>query len=135
MATLSYVYIAGSLRARAMKIGVTNNPARRQTDHRRNRHGGFGDWQVLYYARSYDAFRTEMDVLGGLYNYERLTESGAQEIVRCSFAQAHDVLSGLITERARSEAWWSESCFKYEFNHLPRTAIQVEAEAERRVAY
>ena len=44
-----YVYIAGSLSERVLKIGVTINIHGQQAYLRNRRYGSIGDWVLLYY--------------------------------------------------------------------------------------
>ena len=45
-----YVYVAGSLSERVLKIGVTINIHQQQAYLRNRCYGGIGDWVLLYYV-------------------------------------------------------------------------------------
>jgi hypothetical protein len=111
-----YVYIAGSLWGRVIKIGVTKNPQRRQNDLRREKYGGLSDWRILYFARARDAYVLESEALYRLRHYERPDHGGSEEIVRCSFTQALDAVSELIAEEAQASAWWASNWPMYLFD-------------------
>ena len=117
-----YVYIAGSLWGHVIKIGVTKHPRRRQNDLRREKYGGLSDWRILYFARARDAYVLESEALYRLRHYERPDCESAEAIVRCSFTQALDAVSGLIIEEAQTSAWWASNWPMYLFDHSPSVA-------------
>jgi hypothetical protein len=114
-----FVYIAGSLAGRVMKIGKTKNPRRRQQKLQNRRYGGLSDWAFLFYARASECARIESDALWRLRrhltleSWESETWGNAQEIVRCSFSEALDVLYDLIDDDWKSGAWWSPRWDRY----------------------
>lgn len=116
-----FVYIAGSLAGRVMKIGKTKNPRRRQQNLQNERYGALSDWAILFYARANECARIESDTLWRLRrdltvkSWESKSWQSAQEIVRCSFSEALDALSNLISDEQKTEAWWSPNWCKYLF--------------------
>jgi hypothetical protein len=114
-----HVYIAGSHYGRVVKIGMTKNPRRRQQNLRNRRYGGLRDWAILYYARA--GRRIETETLWRLRRHLTLeswqSESwgNATEIVRCSFSEAHEALSDLISDEEQTKAWWSPHWCNYLF--------------------
>lgn len=59
----SYVYIAGSLSARVMKIGTTVNIESQEKRLRRDRYGSIDDWVLLYHVWVDQRGRVEHDAL------------------------------------------------------------------------
>jgi hypothetical protein len=104
-----YVYIAGSLACRALKIGMTINIRRRRKELENPGYGGFDDWTMLYYVWVDESIRIEHSVLSRLQRYKipKRSRQTGREIVQCSFSMAQSALSDLISEEERSRAWWS----------------------------
>jgi hypothetical protein len=66
-----YIYIAGSLWGRALKIGTTINIRGQQSKLRYLQYGGLDDWRLLYYVRvSEDSGRIEHAARRRLQRYK-----------------------------------------------------------------
>ncbi|MBR0705400.1 GIY-YIG nuclease family protein [Bradyrhizobium liaoningense] len=95
-----YVYIAGSLEGRVIKIGTTEDIDRRANRLIVESYGGFSDWRVLLCAWVSNAGRTEREILSripgertaGVYFKDGQAQT-AVEMIRCSFSSALDVFA------------------------------------------
>lgn len=76
----AYIYIAGSLVSKVMKIGNAILPERRVRALNSRRYGDITDWILLYYARFEEAGKIEFVAHGRLYSYR----CGVKEIFRCN---------------------------------------------------
>jgi len=119
-----YVYIAGSLSGRLIKIGTTINIGPQQRKLQHLRYASLGDWVILYYVWVDEGGRTEQDALRRLRHYKTLrvyekdgTWKKGREALKCSFSMAYDTLSDLITAEQRLRAWDSVFCIDYEFRY------------------
>jgi hypothetical protein len=118
-----YVYIAGSLLGRVIKIGTTRNVRQQQKKLRRLGYGSLSDWVLLYYVWVDEGGRIEHAARRRLRRYRTLRmyikdgwSQKAREIVQCSFSMALEALSESIGDGARSSVWQSNNCYDYEFN-------------------
>ena len=96
-----YVYIAGSLSKRVLKIGVTINIGRQQAYLRNRKYGGIGDWVLLYYVYVDMGGKVEHDARHLLAQYRQITwyrkdgsSQRGREIVKCSLSRALEALLG-----------------------------------------
>jgi hypothetical protein len=103
-----YVYIAGSLSGRLIKIGVTINIRQQQKKLQNLQYGRLGDWVILYHVWVDEGGRIEHDARRRLRRYKTLRmyeKNGSwqkgRETLRCSFRTAQEVLSDLISEEER----------------------------------
>jgi hypothetical protein len=104
-----YVYIAGSLSGRLIKIGTTVNIRRRRKELQNPGYGGFDDWVILYYVWVDEAIRIEYAALWRLRRYKlpKIFQRKGREIVQCSFSMAQKTLSDFISGEERCRARWS----------------------------
>jgi hypothetical protein len=118
-----YIYIAGSLEGRVLKIGTTINIGQQQRKLQWLKYGGFGDWRLLYYVRvPEDSGRIEHSARARLQRYKTMrmyykdgSRQKAREIVCCPFSTAESALSTLIDDDTKGKAWRSVYCDRYEF--------------------
>jgi hypothetical protein len=73
-------------------------------------------------VRARYAYILESEALYRLRLYERPDYEGAEEIVLCSFTQALEAVSDLITEEAQASAWWASNWPMYLFDHSSSVA-------------
>jgi hypothetical protein len=76
-----YVYIAGSLSNRILKIGMTVNIRGQEKRLRRDRYGSIDDWVLLYYVWVEERGKTEHDARRRLRRYRTYactTRTGAR---------------------------------------------------------
>src|SRR5260370_26336544 len=98
-----YVYIAGSLSNRVIKIGTTKKIRPQQKYLRNRKYGGIGDWGLLYYVWVDEGGKVEHEALRRVRRHQTLrmyTKDGSRqkgrEIVQCSFSTSLDALSDCI---------------------------------------
>jgi T5orf172 domain len=117
-----YVYIAGSLSGRLIKIGTAKDIPQRERQLRAEQHGGLADWIVLFSVKVSEAGRIERDaslrveakkVFRPYYKdgYKQM----ATEILECSFSAALRALTASVGDIDSYDTWQSSQCRKYEF--------------------
>jgi hypothetical protein len=121
-----YVYIAGSLSQRVLKIGTTVNIRQQEKRLRRTRYGDVGDWKLLYYVWVDEAGRVEHDARRRLLRYRQLRmydkeghRQKGREIVGCRFGLALEALTGLLDEERKGGATKLRFADDYEFGWTP----------------
>src|ERR1700722_4538940 len=130
-----YVYIAGSLSGRVLKIGTCLNVHGESRYLRNKRYGGIDDWDVLYHVWVEHRGMIEHDARRYLprevryYDKDGRRQRG-REIVVCDFSVALNALSDCLTEAQRASAWRSAWSDHFEFDFLEAEAARREAESE-----
>ena len=121
-----YVYIAGSLSQRVLKIGTTVNIGQQERRLRRTAYGSIDDWCLLYYVWVEEGGRIEHDARRALKRYRQLRmydkeghRQKSREIVACRFSIARYALTGLLDNAQRAGAIQSRSTIDYEFGWKP----------------
>jgi Bacterial RNA polymerase, alpha chain C terminal domain len=121
-----YVYIAGSLSHRVMKIGTTVNIRQQERRLRRTAYGSIEDWVLLYYVWVSEGGRIEHDARRLLKRYRQLRmydkeghRQKGREIVNCRFGIALEALTGLLDDAQRADATKSWRTSDYEFGWAP----------------
>ena len=101
-----WVYVAGSLQARLMKIGMCVDYDQRERQMRAERYGECGDWRILYYVKVHKAGEVERSAHDRLRRYvvNRTYYKGgvgqeAIELLACSYSQAEEALNTAIEGR------------------------------------
>lgn len=127
-----WVYIAGSLSGRVIKIGTTKSIGRYPRYLQTRKYGSLGDWQLLYHCWvAGGAGRIEHDARARLQN--RKTMRGyekdgrwqkGREIVKCSFTTALEALTDALGGDKKSAEWRSNDCRYYEFGRRIPTLMQ-----------
>lgn len=117
-----YVYIAGSLSHRVLKIGATVNIRPHERRLRRDAYGSIDDWIMLYYVWVDEARRVEHDARRRLKQYRQLRmynkeghRQTGREIVKCRFGIALEALTEFLNEAQRANATTSWRTSDYEF--------------------
>jgi hypothetical protein len=117
-----WVYIAGSLSGRFIKIGTTQDIAQAHKRLRTQKYGGLSDWLMPYWVWAEKGGKVEHDARRQLKRYKILRmyekDGGYQkgrEMVRCSFTKARCALYGLISDEAKAAECWSPHSSDYEF--------------------
>jgi hypothetical protein len=126
-----YIYIAGSLSGRVVKIGTTKNLRRYQRYLRNRKYGSLDDWEMLYWFWvNEDAGRIEYDARDRLQRYKtmRMYQKGgrsqqAREIVQCPFSTALRALITAIGDNEKSDEWRSNRCRYFEFGGYRSSSI------------
>lgn len=121
-----YVYIAGSLSGRLIKIGTTEfNLRQRHLKLRWESYGGLSDWELLFWAKVNEGGRVEQSALTNLEGYrvmKKYTKDGmsqvAVELLQCRFSSAIEAVSNAMGGAA-SDFWrpndWQIIWPQYEF--------------------
>jgi hypothetical protein len=117
-----YVYVAGSLSGRVLKIGTTKDVWGQQYRLQYVQYGSLGDWRMLCYVRVDEAGNVEHAVRRRLQRYKTMrmyVKDGfrqiGREIVQCSFSTAFKAFSDVIGDEQKSKLWQSKHCHYYEF--------------------
>jgi hypothetical protein len=121
-----YVYIAGSLSHRVLKIGTTVNIRDQERRLQRSKYGSIDDWVLLYYVWVSEGGRIEHDARRLLHRYRQLRmydkeghRQKGREIVNCRFGIALEALTGLLDEAQRLKSSKSWRTYEYEFGWTP----------------
>ena len=92
----AYVYIAGSMTSKLVKIGSSKDPSNRLYIANLDRYGGVFDWRLLYSVHVPQAGKIETDVQSTLRPYQRRIdfyrngiEQVANECFVCGYHRAH----------------------------------------------
>lgn len=130
-----YVYIAGSLSGRVLKIGSCLRASKQGQYLRTKRYGGIDDWIVLYHVWVEHRGMIEHDARRDLPRVIRYYEKDGRmqrgrEIVRCDFTVALNSLSKCLTDEQRAKAWRSPRSREFEFNFIEAEAERFKAEME-----
>ncbi|MBR1169154.1 GIY-YIG nuclease family protein [Bradyrhizobium liaoningense] len=121
-----YVYIAGSLSGRVIKVGTTGNLNQRENQMRAEGYGGSKDWIVLfslYVAKGGEFERAASSRVKGNRVYRTYfkdgIEQGAVELHQCSFSEALRAMTEHLSEeeRKRMTVFRSSNVDRYEFRH------------------
>lgn len=100
-----YVYIAGSLRFRLMKIGITNNIKSREISLNKDSYAGTDDWQLLYsFYSTRDTGLIENEVISRLstyrpaypFSYFKSGKKYSNEVFFCGFKKIISTLNEVI---------------------------------------
>ena len=124
--TPGYVYIAGSLSGRVIKIGTTGDLNQRENQMRAEGYGGSKDWIILFslYVERGGAFeRGASDRVNGKRVYRPYFKDGieqdAVELHLCSFSEALRAMTERLSdeERKRMTVYRSQYTDRYEFEY------------------
>lgn len=118
-----YVYIAGSLTARLVKIGTCEHCGQRIDQIRREKYGSAADWELLYRVTVRNAGEIEHAARARLSRYIVVrpywkdgSRQDATELLRCSFSQALEALEEVAANAKVEEPWKRRFTFSYEFD-------------------
>ncbi len=117
-----YVYIAGSLSTRLLKIGTCKHIWQRESQLRAEGYGGASDWNVIFSIKVKRAgeiehrarSRISQYVIAKPYWKDGLEQIGI-ELLQCSFSQAKDALISVAENSKLAEPWVAPSTSAYEF--------------------
>lgn len=119
--TEGYIYIAGSLSARLLKVGVAVDIEQRLRNLRGQAYGGLRDWQIIYYVKVPDSGRIEADALRRLRSkrvvksYDKDgTDQAAQELIGATFSVTLDAVSMACNAAKRTNEWRATEWRKYD---------------------
>jgi T5orf172 domain len=119
----AFVYIAGSLTGRVVKIGSCIDVPQREHQMQAESYGGYCDWKVLFHTVSIpEAGRIEHNARSSLHSYringpyyKDGSRQIADELLKCSFGEALRALSDEFFDLEQVEAFRSSYCWQYEF--------------------
>lgn len=97
----AYVYIAGSMKYRVIKLGNAIWPERRVSAINSRSYGGIRDWEMLYRVKFADAGKVEFNAQGLLHRFRR----GRDEIFFCNYATAKRALTEASARYQGTTAW------------------------------
>ncbi|MHC2275355.1 hypothetical protein ACVME8_001966 [Bradyrhizobium diazoefficiens] len=109
----AYIYIAGSLSSKVMKIGNAILPERRVAALNTRFYGGITDWVMLYRAKYEEAGKIEFAAHGRLFGYRR----GTKEIFRCNYETARNALMDAAQGYLGEDEWkhrWATVSYSFE---------------------
>lgn len=117
-----YVYIAGSLKGRIIKIGTAKNVENRHAALIAESYGGFSDWELLMSVKVPEAGKIEQEALQDLSRFKfegHYSKNGkpqkAYELLSCTYTQALVAVVEAIGDGHREGAWRSERWKMFEF--------------------
>jgi hypothetical protein len=117
-----YVYIAGSLRLKLLKIGTAVDINQRLDNLIQQSYGGIRDWEMLFYAKVESGGRVEGNALAAMSQYSlRLSykkdgrDQQATEIIRARFSAALSALVDAIGDEAVQDKFLSHRHKQFEF--------------------
>jgi hypothetical protein len=124
-----YVYIAGSLSERLIKIGTCRDCSQREQQLRSERYGGASDWKIIYKVIVRKSGAIEGRAHSRLSDYlvtrsywkDGLRQEGI-ELLTCPFWRALDALTEVAEGSTLGPPWKSRYTMAYEFGELEETA-------------
>ena len=120
-----YVYIAGSLSGRVLKIGTTGDLNQRENRMRAEGYGGSKDWIILasvYVSKGGEFERAASDRVNGERGYRTYfkdgIEQGAVELHLCAFSEALRAMTQRLSDEEReSLTVFHSHAVRYEFEY------------------
>lgn len=120
-----YVYIAGSLSAKLLKIGIAVDVEQRKRNLRHQAYGGIYDWEMLFYAKVENRGKVEREALRLLQKFSitRAYEKDgslqeASELLHTSFPKAIKAVADAIGDSKREDLWKSLRWADYDWSAL-----------------
>jgi hypothetical protein len=118
-----FIYIAGSQKARLVKIGICDKLDQRQRQICFERYGGADDWRLLLSLKVKRAGEIETRILARLSNcfvvghyWKDGREKTAVELLKCPFTLVKSTLLMLVDDAKLEEPWEDSSSSLYEFS-------------------
>lgn len=122
--TPGYVYVAGSLSGRVIKIGTAKDIPQRANKLRAEQYAGFGDWRILFSIRVSEAGKVEHDAsarVPGRRNFRSYFKDGVEqtaiEVLQCSFSAAVKAVKESLGPTDNAEPWKAHWTYLYEFDY------------------
>lgn len=123
-----FVYIAGSISKKKIKIGATNNIEKREKYLNENKgYGNINDWKILYYVKSPYMGKNESAIKSKLRNYNEppidyvkdKEAKTATELYRCSYKKVYDSFIEHFGNKINFSKQIEKDFDKYKFPNLP----------------
>jgi hypothetical protein len=118
-----YVYIAGSVSEKLIKIGTCKNVPQRERQVRAERYGGVGDWNVIFSVKVRNAGDVEHQARSKLCRHIVVRsywkdgfEQRGIELLQCSFTRAWEALMEAAETYQVRDPWKAPFTFQYEFD-------------------
>ncbi|MBN9071237.1 MAG: GIY-YIG nuclease family protein [Rhizobiales bacterium] len=117
-----YVYIAGSLSEKLLKIGTAIDIQQRERNLRNHAYGAISDWTMLFTAKVVNGGKTEHEAIQRLAAFKVLRayekdglQQEATELLRTTFTKAINAVAAAIGDERATELWKSPCWKDYEF--------------------
>lgn len=117
-----YVYIAGSLSGRVIKIGTAGDCSQREKQMRAEGYGGSSDWEILFSVWVSKGGEFEREVSSRVQArpvyrmyFKDGIEQAATEMFHCPFSEAFRAMSECLGEEKRMSLGLSLRARRYEF--------------------
>jgi hypothetical protein len=120
----AYVYIAGSLSEKVLKVGNAIWPERRVSAINSRYYGGIRDWVMLYHVKYPDAGKVEFEAHRQLAEYRR----SSREIFACGYGVAKSALMAESVVKGEDEWESRDAAGRYTFgrkDELRRSALDI----------
>lgn len=123
-----FVYIAGSLLKKKIKIGATNNIEKREKYLNENKgYGNINDWKILYYVKTPLMGKNEFAIQNRLQRYNEppidyikdKESKTATELFRCSYRKVYDSFNEHFENQINFSKQIEKDFDKYKFPNLP----------------
>lgn len=121
--SVGYIYIAGSRKAKLLKIGTCVDIDQRLRNLNNQGYGGISDWAMLFTARVEAGGKTESDILARLSKYKITRmyikdgkQQEAAEMLTMGFTAAHAVVLACLKGTKASEIRKALKTADYEFS-------------------
>jgi hypothetical protein len=118
-----YVYVAGSLSGRTIKIGTAKDIPQRERQLRAEAYAGVSDWIVLYSIYVSESGRVEHDAsarVPGTRVFSSYFKDGieqtAVEVLNCSFSDAVKAIEQSLGPTDNTVPWKGTWTYRYEFD-------------------
>lgn len=124
-----YIYIAGSLSSKKIKIGATSNIEKREKYLNENKgYGNINDWKILYHVFTPKMGKHEIIIHNRLIKYNEAPIKYfrnnefilAKEIYRCSYEKAYNIIKLHFKEFKVNYKRIEHNLEKYQFPNLPK---------------
>jgi hypothetical protein len=109
----AYIYIAGSLASKVVKVGNAIWPERRVAALNTRYYGDITDWVMLYHIKFEEAGKIEFGAHGRLFAYRR----GVKEIFRCNYELTRMALVEASAGYTGTDEWerkWAAISYSFE---------------------
>jgi hypothetical protein len=121
--SVGYVYIAGSMDAKLIKIGTAIDIEQRLSNLRHQAYGGIRDWEMLFTAKVTNSGKTEGEALSQL-KQSKITrayskdgnEQEASELLKTNFTKAINAVGRAIGHEQPQEVWNAVNWRDFDFD-------------------
>ncbi len=126
-----WIYVAGSLSKRLIKIGMTSDVQKRESTLRSQQYGGSSDWKVIYSAKlEKNSGQAEFEIHSILQNYffpAAFIKSGKQiscyEIFNCNYETAKKAVDEVLTKYKVNDCIHIDDFQNYNFENKKEISL------------